>query len=149
MPGVGFNTSPVAAAIVPPAGRLTGSGPSLAVDPAENNAFRAITRGWQEGGAVQFIAAAGSRSARYIISGLPADRQEELVRALALSAERTSQTGVAIRKPRLGVYEPWGGNMSAGWIRWILEQYGFDFVTLRPGDFHTPLTGRIRRGRHA
>ncbi len=143
VPGVGFNTSPVAAAIVPPAGRLTGSGPSLAVDPAENNAFRAITRGWQEGGAVQFIAAAGSRSARYIISGLPAERHEELVRALALSAERTSQTGVAVRKPRLGVYEPWGGNMSAGWIRWILEQYGFDFVTLRPGDFHTPLTGRF------
>jgi len=122
---------------------LIGAGPSLAVDPAENNAFRAITRAWQQGGAVQFIAAAGSRTARYAISGLPADSQEELVRALALSAERTSQTGVLVRKPRLGIYEPWGGNMSAGWTRWILEQYGFDFITLRPGDFHTPLTGRF------
>jgi ribosomal protein S18 acetylase RimI-like enzyme len=33
--------------------------------------------------------------------------------------------------------------MSAGWIRWILEQYGFDYTTLRPADFHTPLTGKV------
>jgi hypothetical protein len=33
--------------------------------------------------------------------------------------------------------------MSAGWTRWILEQYGFDYVTLRPEDFHAPLTGRF------
>jgi hypothetical protein len=89
---------------------------------------------------VQFIAAAGSRRA-VKSSAVWRRTVTRLVRALALSAERTSQTGVAVRKPRLGVYEPWGGNMSAGWIRWILEQCGFDFVTLRPGDFHTPLTG--------
>ena len=47
-----------------------------------------------------------------------------------------------IRRPRIGVYEPWGGNMSAGWTRWILEQYGFDYVTLRPADFHAPLADK-------
>jgi len=143
VPGVGFNTSDVAAAIVPPPGRLSGSGSLLAVDPAENNAFRAINRAWREGATVQFGAAAESRPPRYIISGLSEDRQAELVRALALTAERTNQAGIPMRQPRIGIYEPWGGNMSAGWTRWLLEQYGFDYVTLRPGDLHVPLTGRI------
>jgi hypothetical protein len=113
------------------------------VDPAQNNAFRAVNRAWKEGGSVQFAPATGSRSARYIISGLPESEQSALVQSLALAAERTAQAGAAIHKPRIGLYEPWGGSMSAGWTRWILEQYGFDFVTLRPADFHTPLGGRV------
>ena len=44
VPGTGFDANPAAAAIVPPPGRITGSGASLAVDPAQNNAFRAINR---------------------------------------------------------------------------------------------------------
>src|SRR4029078_10709222 len=143
VPGTGFNSNPAAAAIVPPPGRLTGSGPALAVDPAQNNAFRAINRAWHEGATVQFAPAMESRTARYIISGLPEDRQSEMVRALAPSAERTTPAGVTVRKPRIGVYEPWGGNLSAGWTRWILEQYGFDYLTLRSGDFHAPLSGRL------
>ncbi len=143
VPGVGFNSDPGAAAIVPPPGRFTGLGSAIALDPAQNNAFRAINRAWHEGATVQFAPAMESRTARYIISGLPEDRQSEIVRALALSVERTGPAGVTVRKPRIGIYEPWGGNMSAGWTRWILEQYGFDYVTLRPGDFHVPLTGRI------
>jgi hypothetical protein len=33
--------------------------------------------------------------------------------------------------------------MSAGWTRWLLDQYGFEYVTLRPADFHLPLSRRI------
>ena len=143
VPGAGFDTSPAAAAIVPPPGRTRGSGPSLAVDPAQNNAFRAVNRAWKEGGRVQFAPATDSRSARYIISGISEDDQSALVQSLALAAERTVEAGTAMRKPRIGVYEPWGGSMSAGWTRWILEQYGFDYVTLRPADFHSPLGGRV------
>jgi hypothetical protein len=39
VPGIGFDSSPNAAAIVPPAGRIIGSGPDLAIDPAQNNAL--------------------------------------------------------------------------------------------------------------
>jgi ribosomal protein S18 acetylase RimI-like enzyme len=143
VPGVGFNTSPSASAIVPPPGRLTGTGPSIALDPQENNAFRAINRAWKEGATVQFAAPTGSRTPRYIVNGLSDDRQTNLVRTLALTGERTNQSGAAVRKPRIGVYEPWGGNISAGWTRWILEQYGFEYLTLRPADFHSPLSGRF------
>ena len=33
--------------------------------------------------------------------------------------------------------------MDAGWTRWVLEQYGFDFITLRPADFHSPLSAKV------
>ena len=58
VPGIGFDSNPNAAAIVPPAGRMTGSGPDLAVDPAQNNAFRAINRAWKDatGASVQLTA---------------------------------------------------------------------------------------------
>jgi len=143
VPGAGFNSDPAASVIVPPPGRTVGSGSALALDPSANNAFRAINRAWQEGATVEFRAANGSRPPRYVVNGLPEDRQTDLVRALALVAERTSEPGAAIRKPRIGIFEPWGGSMSAGWTRWLLDQYGFEYITLRPVDFHAPLSPRI------
>ena len=50
VPGLGFDSNPVAAAIVPAAGKITGSGPALAIDPAQNNAFRAVNAAWKAGG---------------------------------------------------------------------------------------------------
>src|SRR5262249_17999624 len=52
VPGIGFDDSPDAAAIAPPAGRITGMGPTLAIDPAQNNAYRAINRAWAQGATV-------------------------------------------------------------------------------------------------
>ncbi|MCX6545411.1 MAG: M14 family metallopeptidase [Acidobacteria bacterium] len=143
VPGIGFDSSPSAAAIIPPAGRLSGSGPALAVDPAQNNAFRAITRAWKLGASVQFAAGARAAGARYIITGLPDAAQADLVKSLALVAERTSASGVAMKKPRIGLYQPWTGSMDEGWTRWLLEQYGFEFVSLHPEDFKTPLRDKV------
>jgi len=61
VPGIGFDADPAAAAILPLPGKLTGSGTSLSVDPAENNAFRAINRAWKQGAGVQFLAGAANR----------------------------------------------------------------------------------------
>ena len=143
VPGTGFNSNPAASAIVPPPGRITGTGTSLALDPAANNVFKAINRAWKDGATVQFVPADGSGSARYIIGGLSEDQQANLVREFALVAERTNQSGRMVQRPRIGIYEPWGGNMSAGWTRWLLDQYGFEHITLRPLDFHSPLARRV------
>ncbi len=143
VPGVGFDSSPSASAIVPPPGSVTGTGPVLAVSPAQNNAFRAINRAWQLGASVQFAAGAAGAGARYLITGLTEGAQAELVKSLALAAERTTARGTPIGKPRIGLYQPWGGSMDEGWTRWVLEQYGFDFVTLHPEDFRAFLADKI------
>jgi hypothetical protein len=137
VPGTGFDTSPAAAAIVPPAGRVTGNGPALALDPAQNNSYRAINRAWKQGAAVRVAAG------RYVIDGLAPDAQLELVRSLALVAERVGASGAPVKKPRIGLFQPWSGSMDEGWTRWVLEQYGFEYVTLRPEDFASPLADKV------
>lgn len=37
-----------------------------------------------------------------------------------------------VTKPRVGVYKGWGGNADEGWLRMVLEEYGFEFTSLTP-----------------
>jgi hypothetical protein len=141
LPGAGFNTDPAAAAIVPPAGRITGSGPLLVLDPAQNNTFRALNRAWAQGANVQLV------NGRYVLGGLSEAAQNELVASLALQATRATSAATesvrAVKKPRIGLYQPWTGSMDEGWSRWVLEQYGFPIVTLHPEDFTSPLSAKV------
>ena len=144
LPGVGFNTDPASAAILPMPGRITGSGSVLVVDPAQNNAFKAINRAWKQGATVQASAGASGAPIRYTLRGLSNSAQDELVQSLSLQAERTeSAPGRAVRQPRIGVYQPWTSSIDEGWTRWVLERYGFSFVAVRPEDFKTPLARTI------
>lgn len=143
VPGIGFNTHPVAAAIVPPAGKVSGAGPALAVDPAQNNAFRAINRAWDSGATVEFIAGTPAAGARYLIRGLSESAQSELVGSFALRAERVTSNGKPVKEPRVGLFQPWSSAMDVGWTRWLLEQYGFDVVNLHPEDFHSALRDKV------
>jgi len=35
-------------------------------------------------------------------------------------------------KPRIAIYNPWGGALDEGWTRWLLDQYGFRPKSLHP-----------------
>jgi hypothetical protein len=137
VPGAGFNSDPSAAAIVPLPGRATGAGATLVVDPAENNAFRALNRAWQQGATVQRL------GRRYGIAGLSGGEADGMVKSLALQAQRSDERGTAIARPNIGLFQPWAGSMDEGWTRWILEQYGFPLTLVHPEDFRTPLGDRI------
>jgi hypothetical protein len=130
--GVGFDSNAVAAGIRPPAGRATGSGTSIAVDLAQNNAYRAVNRAWAQGGRVGFEAGSNGNSGRYVISGLSS--ADSLVSDLALQARRTQGRGSAVKQPRIGLYRPWAPSMDEGWTRWVLERYDFDFTNLYNAD---------------
>jgi hypothetical protein len=131
-PGLGFDSDPAARAIVPLPGTLSGSGAALAVNPSENNAFRAVNRALRSGGRVAFVRGATPAEARYVITGLAPAAQQELVTSLALRAERTSAAGTG-RVPRVGLYDNPTG-MDHGWTRWVLEQYGFEYVRITAAD---------------
>ena len=137
VPGSGFDSEPSAAAIVPPPGKAPGDGPVLAVDAAQNNAFRAINRAWTLNGTVQFA------GGRYLLSGLSPEQVDDLVKTFALAAERTADTGTPVRRPKIGLFQPWSGSMDEGWTRWLLERYGFDYVVLHPDDLKAPLTNKV------
>jgi zinc carboxypeptidase len=139
VPGTGFNDDPAAAAIVPPARAISGSGATLVVDAAENNTYRALNAAWRQGASVVRLAG------RFGISGLAPTAQNDLVRTLSLDAERVSTAADAtpVNKPRIGIYQPWTGSMDEGWTRWVFEQYGFSFTSIHPEDFKSPLRDTI------
>ena len=140
VPGIGFDSEPLASGIVPAAGRLTGSGSALAVSAAQNNAYRAINRAWQAGGTVHFAPGEATGpdpgpESRFVISGLDRSTVNGIVESLRLDAERTAVTGRQLSRPRIGLYRPWSASMDEGWTRWLLEQYDFEFTSLRNADF--------------
>ncbi len=132
-PGLGFETYPLAAAIVPPAGLISGTGSSLAIDPAQNNAFRAANQAWKSGATVGWAPGATGASGRYVISGLSADAQDAMVRSLALRAERVAAPATTLRQPRIAMFNP-GASMDEGWTRWVLERFEFPFTKLSADD---------------
>jgi zinc carboxypeptidase len=141
VPGLGFDGNANAAAIVPPKGTIAGAGPDLVLDPAQNNAYRALNRAWSAGATVERVA--GEAGMRFAIRGLTPAAQDDLVNALALAAERTTASGTAVKRPRIGLFRPWASSMDEGWTRWVMEQYGFALVTLRPADFRSPLAEKV------
>ncbi len=36
--------------------------------------------------------------------------------------------------PRVGIYASWQANIDEGWVRWILDQYGFEYSVLHDAD---------------
>jgi hypothetical protein len=140
VPGPGFDIDAGAAAILPLAGHIRGAGPLLVLDPAQNNAFRALNRAWAAGAEVSWSAG------KYTITGLAPSAQEQLVQSLALQAERapaSSPPARIVKKPRIGLFQPWSGSMDEGWARWTLEQYGFSFTSVHPEDFREPFADRF------
>lgn len=43
-------------------------------------------------------------------------------------------TKLAIRQPRIALYQSWTSNMDEGWTRWVLEHYEFPYTTLHNPD---------------
>jgi len=140
-PDVGFDTHPVARAIVPPAGRVRGGGSALVLDPAQNNTYRALGRAWAEGAQVSFAPGepgseegeAGS-SGRWLVSGLSGATQQALVLDLHLQAVGGSMPAGRVGRPRVGLYRPWQASMDEGWTRWLLETYGVPHASLYNAD---------------
>ncbi len=130
VPGVGFDDHPVAAGIRPPPGRITGSGSGLRLDPAQNNAFRALNAAWNGGARVAYDA----MGTDYVVTGLGEGAARRLAEELALQATRGSAGGTPLPRPRVGLYRPWTASMDEGWTRWILENHGFEFTNLSNAD---------------
>jgi Zinc carboxypeptidase len=39
-----------------------------------------------------------------------------------------------LKRPRIGLYKSWMANIDEGWTRWLLEQFGFVYSSLRNAD---------------
>jgi hypothetical protein len=76
-----------------------------------------------------------------VVRGARRDAIAKIADELKLDVEATATAPaatLAIRAPRIALYEPWGGNMDAGWTRWLLEQHEFPYTHARNADLHKP-----------
>ncbi len=133
--------------IAPPRGTVKGSGTAGIVIGAETNASVKLvnallaegveisrTSGPVRGGGEEFgpgayvVAATGDALGR--IQNRCVDYG---VRAAAV--ERVPTSARRLKQPKVGLYRPWWSNaIDEGWTRFILEEYGFLYDTLRDGD---------------
>ena len=61
---------------------------------------------------------------------------EKFAAPLGVGAEATTTKlpagALKLRRPRVGLWDQYGGSMDSGWARWILEQYEFSFEKIFP-----------------
>jgi hypothetical protein len=69
--------------------------------------------------------------------------EEAHVALHALESEPVFETR-EVRPLRVAVYQRyWGGNTDEGWTRWLLEQYGFEYSTVRDAEVKEGLKDRF------
>lgn len=128
-----------------PAGRVTGDGGTFVISHDANRSFTALNRllaaGASASWATEEIDLGPERRHRrgaMLISGAERAVLEEVAADLRLEVQAVDVPAdlprLAVAAPRLAVYEPWGGNMDAGWTRWVLDQHEFDYTHLRGAD---------------
>jgi hypothetical protein len=60
---------------------------------------------------------------------------EKIAAELGVGADATTAVPVGalkLRRPRVGLWDQYGGSMDSGWARWLLEQYQFSFQKVFP-----------------
>lgn len=154
-PGLGFDSHPVAAAIVPPAASV-GLAPAtrpndppstvVAINPVEVNAFRAINQVWKLGGTVSYLPETQDRAAHYVLGGIDGTRIGDLLRRLNVNGvhlRRSDVPAATMKKPRVALFRPLA-SMDEGWTRWVLERFEFEFAGLTDAELTAaPLRDRF------
>ena len=121
--------------VVPAPGRIEGSGDVFILHNRTNGESRAtaalLAAGQQVTIAGDSLLVRGPR-ARAILTE-EAARHGFMVTAVRTAPPADSKY-TRQRLPRIGLYQPWTGNIDEGWTRWLFEQYGISYTTLHDSD---------------
>jgi hypothetical protein len=129
----------------PPPGRMLGSGGAgHVVSHASNNSFTLTNRLHKAGVPVFWMKGATTVDGEAMAPGalwIPAGARskailEDATQSLGLDvhAVATKPDGdtMAVKAPRIGLVDIYGGSMASGHTRWILEQYEFPYTKVFP-----------------
>jgi len=116
-------------------GRIEGSGDVFILRNRTNGESRAVAQLLAAGQSVTMLGDSlvvrGPR-ARAILS------EQAARHGFTVTAAREAPVGATgkarQRLPRIGLYQPWTGNIDEGWTRWLFEQYGVGYTTLHDAD---------------
>jgi Zinc carboxypeptidase len=102
-----------------------------------NDAFHAVSRLLADGEQVYWLAAPAAGAPFYVAAkSSTRGRLDRLAAELGLSfegvASRPPGDALALRQPRIGLLDVYGGSMPSGWTRWVLEQFGTPYERTFP-----------------
>ncbi|MEO8678370.1 MAG: peptidase, partial [Vicinamibacterales bacterium] len=134
----------IADVIKPPAGKVTEAAGAVGyvVNHKNNDAFIAVNRLLKAGEEVAFV---GDRSyqsadgtgvifvtARPTTGAVLAKAAADLGLNFTAVTARPAGATYKLTKPRIGLWDQYGGSMPSGHVRWLLEQFEFDFDVVYP-----------------
>src|SRR5688500_2873143 len=122
-------------------GTVTRSGNGAVVlSHAGNNAFIAVNRLLAAGRDVRWIQNGGGYP--FHVTGATTTELQKLASELGVSFAAPSPSlkvdgAITLRRPRIGLADQYGGSMTSGWTRLILEQFEFPFEVVYPKVLNT------------
>jgi len=128
----------------PAPGKLTEAAGAVGyvVSHAQNDAFVTVNRLLKAGEEAYFVAdrkyqSADGRGVMFIpakpsTAAVLKKAADDLGLSFTAVTEKPTGAMYKLTKPRIALWDQYGGSMPSGWVRWILEQYEFDFDVVYP-----------------
>jgi Zinc carboxypeptidase len=112
--------------------KLPGETKGIFLPRTQNDSFTVANRAWKAGLQV------ATAPAGFEIQGSEVALNDITSGIANLKVETNTSTNgfVAARKPRIALWDQYGGSMESGWTRYMLEQFGFDFQVVYPPDLN-------------
>jgi hypothetical protein len=124
-------------------GSLSGNGPRYRFAYRGADDAVAINRLLKEGASVAFER--DGATASVLVSGVARSKLEAVAQGLGIDVRtagaKDPARGMAIKAPRVALYQPWTASMDEGWTRFVLERYEFAPTTVHNADIKA---GRLR-----
>jgi hypothetical protein len=122
--------------VPPPAAPFTAATSGVyRVDPRVNHAAIAVNRLIAAGQNVSARAGAGDGGFYAAATPQSTEILQKAARELGVvvtTLEGNPSGATAVRMPRIGLWDQYGGSMPSGWTRWIMEQFEFPFEIVYP-----------------
>ncbi len=125
--------------ILAPASKVLASGSGYLLDARVNDSFLAVNQLLKAKAKVYRTTATvdGMPAGSFYISASGKKVLDQLAKDHGISAKAANRqpSGLKEIKPgRIGLYDYYGGSMPSGWVRWMMEQFGFDYKQVFPQD---------------
>ena len=116
--------------VKPAAGRVTAASkpPGYTLSRQVNDSYRAVNRLLASGERVLARQEAFHVAARSSTLGALQKIAADLGVSVDAATAAAPVSERALRAPRIGLWDQYGGSMESGWTRWILEQFEFPFT---------------------
>jgi hypothetical protein len=128
--------------LAPPPAAVTGTAnpAGYLISHRINNSFRVVNRLLKAGGEVYWLKKSpvelgtgaiwvpASQAARGVLER----GARELGVPVQAVAKAPAGDALKLKRVRIGLYDNYGGSMTSGWTRWVLEQYEFPFEVVYP-----------------